>query len=806
MASMTDAAGIYWPEALAAQRLVPDILDRIQIGFYAIDQDWRVVEANCWACELWGTEPQIFVGHVLWECFPQLACSTTGRQLREAGGAKGASEFEVLSPDDHRCLWVRVDPLHSGLIGVYSRDITDRKRAEEAQRDSEARFRRVFEQSPLAMATAGPDFRFREVNPALCQMLGYSLDELIGASFLDFVHPDDCAVCLQHGTAMAAGQLARLQLEERFLQKSGEPIWVKINVGPIRDTNGALLYTLGIIENIEDRRQIEAELRRLADELERRVRDHASELAETRDRLQRERLISELIVESTAEGIIVIDNDMRHLLWNAGMERINGLPRKKVLGKTVFEVFPHLADNTVGQAWRDALAGRRTGLRGRRYFAPARGVEVVYDADHEPLYDHSGAIIGAVAIVRDTTERHRIEEMLRQSQKMEAVAQLTRGVAHDFNNLLTAVIGCLELISSEAGNKRLQSLAQTALRSASRGAQLTHQLLSFARQQELNSMVTNLDHLLADMEILLRRAAGETIQMEFESEPRLWSCAVDPAQFEAAVLNLVMNAHDAMPEGGRLLLSANNLHAADIPSGVDLLPGEYVAFRVRDTGEGMTPDVMARAFDPFFTTKEVGKGSGLGLSMVYGFAKQSGGGVHLESKPGEGTCITIYLPRKEASLEPDKTADSIAAAPQQGAGSILVVEDDADVREVTVAMLELLGYRALVVGNALEALTVLRSPEDIDLLFTDLVMPLGMSGLELARQAVEMRPGLKVLLTSGYAGRQGPASDEFPLLPKPFRPNELGAALQELMRGRGGDGYGADFSGNPTGISPNRSD
>jgi CheY-like chemotaxis protein len=177
--------------------------------------------------------------------------------------------------------------------------------------------------------------------------------------------------------------------------------------------------------------------------------------------------------------------------------------------------------------------------------------------------------------------------------------------------------------------------------------------------------------------------------------------------------------------------------------------------------------------------------------------------VHLESEPGKGTCITIYLPRKEASLEPDKTPDGLATAPQQGAGSILVVKDDADVREVTVAMLEILGYRALVVGNAPEALTVLRSPEDIDLLFTDLVMPLGMSGLELARQAVAIRPGLKVLLTSGYAGLQGPAGDEFPLLPKPFRPNELGAVLKELIRNRSGDGYGADVGGNSAGISPN---
>jgi PAS domain S-box-containing protein len=760
--------------------LARQIIDRLHDGFCAVDSEWRILYANRRAAQMWGTPDDTMIGSPLWDCAASLADSSNGRRLRRAVESGKTTEFEMPSPVLARWLWVRVDPVSSDIIGISWRDITLRKRAEHALRESEARFRRVFEQSPLGKATAGADFRFREVNPALGTMLGYGPDELVGRSFFDLVHPEDRDSCRRRGTAMVAGKLPHLQLEERLLRKSGEPMWVRINVGPIRDGAGEFQYCLGIIEDIDERKRIEAELARLADELRARVDRHRRELDETKDRLRRERLVSELIVESTAEGIIVVDQAMRHLLWNAGMERINGLPRGVVLGKTVFEAFPHLADSPVGDAWRAALAGRPTELRARRYFAPARGQEIVYDADHEPLYDQSGAIVGAVAIIRETTERHQIEEMLRQSQKMEAVAQLTGGVAHDFNNLLTAVIGCLDIIVRQTRSKRLARLAETALRSANRGAKLTNQLLSFARRQALNTAVVDLEELVSEMDMLLRRAAGEAVDMIFDSKPGLWRCRVDPAQFEAAVINLVTNARDAMPGGGQLVLSARNIDAREIPAGTDLKPGHYIAFSVRDSGEGMAPEILRRAFEPFFTTKEIGRGSGLGLSMVYGFAKQSGGGVHLDSRPATGTCVTLYLPRAEAAID---TANAVNGSepPRSGVGSILVVEDDADVREVTVAMLESLGYRAEVVGNGLEALRLLRDNGHFDLLFTDLVMPLGVSGVELARHAVAIRPGMKVLLTSGYRGPREAAEDEFPLLPKPFRPHQLGQALSQLL-------------------------
>jgi CheY-like chemotaxis protein len=284
--------------------------------------------------------------------------------------------------------------------------------------------------------------------------------------------------------------------------------------------------------------------------------------------------------------------------------------------------------------------------------------------------------------------------------------------------------------------------------------------------------------------MLLRRGVGEAVAMVLHRHPALWPCQVDPAQFQAAVMNLVMNARDAMPNGGWLGIETRNVERTQLPAGLELQPGEYVALAVRDVGEGMTPEVQARAFEPFFTTKEVGKGSGLGLSMVYGFAKQSGGDVRIESAPGLGTCVTIFLPRSRPVVDPvmpDRADDT----PERGCGSILLVEDDEDVREVSAAILRRLGYRVTIAANGRQALSWLRGRDRFDVLFTDMVMPQGMSGVELAHQARALRPGLPVLLTTGHAGAADRDRDGFPVILKPFRPGELGRMLAELT-GRDG--------------------
>ena len=698
------------------------------------------------------------------------------------------AEYPITWPDGSRhwiavrgrCLYAEDGtPLRN--VGV-TLDITERKQGEEALRLSEERLR--LSQEGAGVGVWDWDLLTDTIywSPQMFRLAGVDA-EINGAdpyaAWLRAIHPDD------RDRADAFAQRRRidpapLEFDYRVVLADGSIRWILAKGVAVSTENGRPTRIAGINIDITERKRVEAELLELTESLEARVEARTAELAEVNERLRRERMLAELIVENTAEGIIVIDTEFRHLVWNAGMERINGLPRDAVLGKKLFEVFPGLVDHPAGQAFRDAVAGRTTELRGRRDFSPVRHVEIVYDAYHTPLYDQAGAIVGAICMVRDTSEHHRMEEMLRQSQKLEAVAQLTGGVAHDFNNLLTAVVGCLDMILLASKDGRIASLAETALRSAQRGSRLTQQLLAFARTQALRPVAADLNALLGEFEVLLHRAVGETIEIEIDRAPDLARCEVDPAQFEAAVMNLVLNARDAMPNGGRVVLTTCNVKASGVPADVELSPGNYVAFAVRDDGEGMPPEVAARAFEPFYTTKEIGKGSGLGLSMVYGFARQSGGGVRIDSAPGTGTGVTLYLPRAAARAEGPALA-GVSDQPQRGSGSVLIVEDDVEVREMSVALLESLGYRVIVAGDGRQALEFLRSAEFIDLMFTDLVMPGGISGVALARQARLLRPALKVLLTTGYAGLESAGAEEFPLLRKPFRPAELSRAVAEMI-------------------------
>ncbi len=386
-------------------------------------------------------------------------------------------------------------------------------------------------------------------------------------------------------------------------------------------------------------------------------------------------------------------------------------------------------------------------------------------------------------VLDEVSERRKTEAALFQAQKLEAVGALTGGIAHDFNNILTSVIGSVDLIAGARDTpERSRRLARAALRSAERGARLTQQLLAFARRQDLRPETANLGGLLKEMQELLHRAAGGAIEVTIAAPANLWECAVDTAQFEATMLNLIVNARDAMPEGGNVSLSLANQPRADGDE-VELPPGDYVEVTVRDTGHGMAPEILARALEPFFTTKEIGKGTGLGLSMVYGFARQSGGTARIDSAPGAGTTVRLYLPRASGAKAGAEARGRHAAASRSGRGAVLFVEDDEDVRQVTVDVLRDLGYSVTVVSDAPTALRVIRSDEPLDLLLSDVVMPAGMSGRELAREAQRLRPELKVLLISGYSDRdaEAPPDDDYPFLGKPFRAADLGRAVAELL-------------------------
>jgi PAS domain S-box-containing protein len=381
------------------------------------------------------------------------------------------------------------------------------------------------------------------------------------------------------------------------------------------------------------------------------------------------------------------------------------------------------------------------------------------------------------------------QDQLRQAQKMELLGQLTGGIAHDFNNLIGIIHLNLELIRERArGDREIEEMADMALRAADRGASLTHQLLAYARQQPLEPKVVNVETLLADMMALLSRTIGENIEISTVIPPDLWTTTIDPHQLENAILNLAVNARDAMPNGGKLIIEcANKVFDNDyVEQNLEALPGQYVTIAVTDTGTGMSKDILERVLEPFFTTKPVGKGSGLGLSMVHGFAKQSGGHLKIYSEPGHGTTINLHLPKASAVVCEQRTPSRQSdLPPSKGGEHVLVVEDDQDLRTLTLRILAGLGYHTIEAPDGPAACLILEQPGPIDLLLTDVVLPNGMQGPALAEQAQLRRPGLKVLFMSGYPRdavfRDGLLDNRMTLLTKPFPKAELARMVRDIL-------------------------
>src|SRR6201996_5883460 len=387
-------------------------------------------------------------------------------------------------------------------------------------------------------------------------------------------------------------------------------------------------------------------------------------------------------------------------------------------------------------------------------------------------------------VTADVTQRREVDEQLRQAQKMEAVGQLTGGIAHDFNNLLMIIGGSLDMLGRRMEDEpRIVRLFDAARQAVARGSKLNQQLLAFSRRQNLQMEVVQINDLVPTFEHLLDRAVGETVKMEFVKDQNLWECRTDPHQLETAIVNLAINARDAIPQGGQLLIKTANRRVDEaLASRWESSAGEYAMISVEDTGLGMSPEVIAHVFEPFFTTKDVGKGTGLGLSQVYGFAKQSGGFVAVTSAPGQGTLIEIFLKRSTESRPVIRK--SVEAELETGTGIVLVVEDDPDVRATTTGMLEDLGYTVLSAATGSAALTIIEENDALDLVFSDVVMPDGMSGVELARRIGLLRPALPVLLTSGYTAQrvlpETPAG-ELALLKKPFSQTDLSVAIRKIM-------------------------
>ena len=508
------------------------------------------------------------------------------------------------------------------------------------------------------------------------------------------------------------------------------------------------------------------------------------------DAARRAQHFAELLIESSTDGIIVKDQNLRLTVWNPPMEAITGKKRADALGRTSHEIFPEFSNEAIDQAWRDALLGRTTTLQDQyfEFIEPRRAG--YFDETIAPLRDAEGAIVGALSIVRDTTERHRLEEVLRQSQKMEAVGQLTGGIAHDFNNLLTVILGNLETVQRRLPQGDLRGFVDSAVSGAERAATLTQRLLAFSRRQPLAPRPLDPNRLVGGMSDLLLRVIGENVAVETVLAGNIWRISADANQLESAILNLAVNARDAMPHGGKLTIETANVvfDAAEAEANPELANGSYVMIAVSDNGQGMTPEIRAHAFEPFFTTKETGRGSGLGLSQVYGFVKQSGGHVTIGSEPGQGTTVRLYLPRLHADAAADEVQASKRTVPAAERNeAILAVEDDEQVLEHTAHLLRELGYRVIEARDGNTALAALERERDVALLFTDVGLPGGLNGRQLADEALRRRPRLKVLFTTGYARNaispDGTLEPGLQLIAKPFSYSGLAAKIRDVLRG-----------------------
>jgi PAS domain S-box-containing protein len=453
--------------------------------------------------------------------------------------------------------------------------------------------------------------------------------------------------------------------------------------------------------------------------------------------------------------------------------------KTKMLGKTCWEA---AGAPTSTAEWQEYIRRHKAHEAFRDFtysIADDSGQAFHLSSSGRPLFGQQGQFLGYRGVSTDLTEKMRLEAQLRHSQKMEALGQLTGGLAHDFNNLLTVILGNAETIAEMTEDQKLRSLAEMIQSAADRGSDLTQKLLSFGRRQSLLPKPLILREVLSNLEGLLRRALGEHIELEIHAPESQWLVVADQGQLESAILNLVLNARDAMPTGGVLRIETNEVAPA---LGKDAC---CLSITVSDTGTGMAPEVMERAFEPFYSTKEVGKGSGLGLSMVYGFAEQSGGHVSISSKVGEGTSITIGLPAQlDARAQSTNDAEDAEPIPD-GKERILVVEDDPQVLQFVTAQLLSLGYDVTAVSVGMDALERLEQDGRYDVLFTDVVLPKGMSGVEVARRARDLKPDLKVLLTSGYSEdvfeQHGRPDEGTFLLRKPYRRRELAETLRKVL-------------------------
>jgi PAS domain S-box-containing protein len=766
--------------------LLRDTLDALDAGVIVLDAAQRVIGWNTWLASASGVSYRQAAGKTLAEIFPRKASARLAASISDALTLNSSS---LLTYSLNRNLLplrtraglemihnVSVRPLGTSpdlrcLIQIS--DVTAVAHRERVLRDRQnARYDAVVEGAPDVILTLDAEGLVQFANPSANRELGYRQSELIGRPLGPlFENP---VLWEELWRSVVGGQTAMRPVELVAGRKDGSRSYLEVSAS--RWLSAGHVFVTAILRDVNERHAAEEELRSLNSTLERRVAER------TRERDQ--------VWQVSRDMLGVAATDGTWISVNPAWQQILGWLPQDILGKAsdwlmhpddlqkTRDEFGRLAATEKTFSFENSLRSRAGEYRVLSWTAVnAEGL----------LY----------CVARDITEQRRqqealakAEDALRQSQKMEAVGQLTGGLAHDFNNLLTGISGSLELLQmriSQGRYKDVERYISTAKGAANRAAALTHRLLAFSRRQTLDPKATDINRLVAGMKELINNTVGPTIEVKAAEAASLWTTLVDPNQLENALLNLCINARDAMPNGGQLKIATMNCtFDRSAAAEREMRPGDYVGLSVSDTGTGMTEEVIQRAFDPFYTTKPLGQGTGLGLSMIYGFAKQSGGQVRISSKLGAGTTVHLFLPRHDEREMPLDQAADFARAPKAAVGeTVLIVDDEPSVRMLVAEVLAELGYTAIEAADGSSALRVLQSDTRIDLLVTDVGLPGGMNGRQLADYGRVARADLKVLFITGYAEKTVVAGEQLEpgmgILTKPFAMDGLAARIRELI-------------------------
>jgi PAS domain S-box-containing protein len=702
-----------------------------------------------------------------------------------AGTSKDyTAEYRIIRPSDGETRWIRVvakierdrEGRAIRLVGAHI-DVTDQMLVRETLRESEERFRLIADSAPVPIWVTKLDRTRSFANQAYVDFVGLPYDQAIAFDWRKVLHPDDLPHVLQQ-SVQGEASLKPFVLEARYKDASGEWRWLRSESQPRWDPTGKHIGFIGVAHDVTAAKQAEIELRQLNETLEERITERTTELESNEARLR-----AILGTSNQYQGLVNLKGELLY----ANKTALDGIKASSadVIGKPFWDTPWFSTTEGMSTAVREAFD---IVLKGEAVRMEMRLSLPIGERDFEfgmrPVLDRYGNITGAVPEAVDITERRRGEEALRQSQKMEAIGQLTGGVAHDFNNLLTIIRSATDFLRRrELPEERRRRYVDAISDTVERASKLTAQLLAFARRQPLKPQIFNVGSQVEGVAQLVRPLVGGRIEIVVEIDDADCFTVADIAQFETALINLAINARDAMDGEGRLTIAVRKVEGIPNLRAQSARGGDYVAISVADTGSGIAPENIDAIFEPFFTTKEVGKGTGLGLSQAFGFAKQSEGDIAVTSTYGRGATFTIYLPQAQSPAAEKEAASLTSESSTTGRGyRVLVVEDNDDVGQFSTELLEDLGYVTRRVANANAALAILGENEfAVDLVFSDVIMP-GINGVELAGIIRERYPGLPVVLTSGYSNVLAEnAHRGFELIQKPYSVESLSRILRKAI-------------------------